>query len=93
MAADTAPLDVKIDLKKPTKRGNAIIVRGDLSCIDLNLTYTSFILLKAIMKDNLSRKIDVRTHTQCRSAHVEQRSISFRHAFVQSSAAGWVSCR
>jgi hypothetical protein len=59
VVADTVPLDVKIDLKKPTKRGNAIIVRGSLSCIELNLTYTVYILLKAIMKDNLSRKIDV----------------------------------
>ena len=58
-SADVVPLDVNLNLRKPTKSGNAVVITGDLSCIDFTLTYSTYVLLKAVMRDNISRDIDV----------------------------------
>lgn len=58
-SAYAVPLNLKLILRKPTRKGNAVVIRGSLSCIETTLTYTTFVLLKAVMRDNVSREIDV----------------------------------
>lgn len=55
---DVVPVDLHIDLSKPTGRGRTIMLTGRLSCIDLTLTYTAYLLLRDIMRNNVSREVD-----------------------------------
>jgi hypothetical protein len=55
---DVVPVNLNLNLRKATGRGKTVSMRGSLSCIDLTLTYTAYVLLNAVMRDNISREID-----------------------------------
>lgn len=56
--AEVVPVNLNLNLRKPTGRGKTVALKGNLSCIDLTLTYTAYVLLKAVIRDNISREID-----------------------------------
>ena len=57
-APSTNPIDLQITLRKPTVRGRDMILRGKLSFVDAALNYSDYVLLRAIARDNIGRKVD-----------------------------------
>ena len=82
---DAAPLDVKLEVRKPTKRGNTVIVKGSLSCIEVTLTYTTFLLLNAVMKDNISREIDMDRWDNVEKAYSMEEEMADQPAYSSSA--------
>lgn len=80
------PLDVNLSLRKPMKKGNAVVVKGNLTLIDLTLTYTTFVLLKAVMKDNVSRDIDVTRWDNVEKAYWMEEEDEGDHVAYSSNA-------
>lgn len=51
-------IDLNVELQKPTSSGRAALVEGDLSFVEILLKYTDYVLLKAVLLDNVGRTID-----------------------------------
>jgi hypothetical protein len=58
LSSATNPIDLEIMLRKPTVRGREIAVQGKMSFLDLKLNYSDFVFVRAVMRDNVGRKID-----------------------------------
>lgn len=58
LSSATKPINLEIMLQKPTVRGREIAVQGKLSFFDLKLNYSDFVFLRAVIRDNIGRKID-----------------------------------
>lgn len=54
----TNPIDLKINLRKPTTKGEELSIRGKLSFVDLMLKYSDYILIRYVVSDNIGRQID-----------------------------------
>lgn len=57
-AADR-PVELHVILRKPTWHGHTISMRGKLSFVDLTLKYSEYVLLRAVLRDNIGRDIDM----------------------------------
>ena len=58
-SAATKPIDLEILLRKPTSRGRDLSLKGKLSFVDVSLSYTDYVLLRATVQDNVGKTIDV----------------------------------
>jgi hypothetical protein len=54
----TEPIDLDIVLRKPTVQGRDISLRGKLSFVDMTLKYIDYVLVTAIIRDNVGRKVE-----------------------------------
>jgi hypothetical protein len=54
----TTPIDLGINLKRPTSKGGEVSIRGTLSLVDLSLNYSDYVLIRNVTKDNLGNKVD-----------------------------------
>lgn len=54
----TDPIDLKVVLRKPTQKGREVTISGALSNVAFTLQYTDYLILRAVTRDNLGRKID-----------------------------------
>lgn len=54
----TKPIDLEIILRKPTVQGRDLSLRGKLSFVDVALKYTDYVILRAVARDNIGRKVD-----------------------------------
>ncbi len=82
---DAAPLDVVLEVRKPTSRGSAVVVRGSLSCVELALPYTTFMLLNAVMRDNISREIDMTRWDNVEKAYWMEEDVADQPTYSSSA--------
>jgi hypothetical protein len=54
----TNPIDLRINLRRPTTKGGELSIRGELSFVDLVLKYSDYMLIRCVASDNLGRKVD-----------------------------------
>ena len=54
----TTPIELSVNLKRPTSRGGEVSIRGGLSLVDLSLDYSRYVLIRNVTRDNLGRKVD-----------------------------------
>ena len=58
LSSATNPIDLEIVLRKPTMRGRELSLSGKLSFVDLTLCYSDYVLMRAVARDNIGRKVD-----------------------------------
>lgn len=58
-ATGVQPFDINLQLRKPTGARKAITVKGTISYVDLILNYSSYVLARAVLRENIGRKIDM----------------------------------
>lgn len=58
LSSATNPIDLEIELRKPTVQGRELSMKGKLSFVDLKLNYSDYVLLRAVARDNIGRKGD-----------------------------------
>lgn len=52
------PIDLSVILQKPTWRCQTSTLHGNLSFVDLALSYSDYILVQSILRSNIGRRID-----------------------------------
>jgi hypothetical protein len=52
------PIDLGVALQKPTWKGKTSTVQGNLSFVDLTLSYSDYLLLHSILRNNVGRRIE-----------------------------------
>lgn len=57
-SAVTSPIDLGIDLKRPTSKGGEMMIRGNLSLVDLVVKYSYYVLICSVVNDNVGKKVD-----------------------------------
>lgn len=58
LSSATNPIDLDILLKKPTVKGRKLSIKGKLTFLEVSLCYCDYALLRAVARDNISRRID-----------------------------------
>jgi hypothetical protein len=58
LSSATNPVNLDILLRKPTAKGRTLTVKGRMSCFVVALCYTDYALLRAIISDNVCRRVD-----------------------------------
>lgn len=58
LSSVTKPIDLEIELRKPTMKGQETAVQGSLSFLDLKMDYSDYAVLRAVIQDNVGRKVD-----------------------------------
>jgi hypothetical protein len=58
LSSMTEPIDLEIVLRKPTLQGREMTIRGALSFVEVTLQYTDYLVLRAVARDNIGRKIE-----------------------------------
>lgn len=51
------PVDLLLDLRKPTSLGRTTLVKGSLSYVDLVLAYSDYILCRSVFRENIGKKV------------------------------------
>jgi len=58
LTSATNPIDLDILLRKPTIKGRTLSVKGFMSSFEVVLTYEDYVLLRAVVRDNIGRHIN-----------------------------------
>ena len=58
-ATKQMPVDLLLELRKPTSAGRTTLLKGSLSYVDLLLAYSDYVLFRAVLRENIGRKIDM----------------------------------
>ena len=69
LSSATNPIDLQIELKKPTVKGQETAVQGNLSFLDLKMDYSDYALLRAVVRDNIGRIVDTESWDNIEKAY------------------------
>ena len=69
LSSATNPIDLQIELRKPTVKGQETAVQGNLSFLDLKMDYTDYALLRAVVRDNIGRTVDTESWDNIEKAY------------------------
>ena len=58
LSSATNPINLDILLRKPTVKGRKLSITGKLSSFEVSLGYCDYALLRAVARDNITRRID-----------------------------------
>jgi hypothetical protein len=58
LSSATNPIDLEIILRKPTVKGRELSMRGKLSFVEMSLNYSDYVFLRAVVRDNIGRKVN-----------------------------------
>eukprot|EP00978_Attheya_sp_CCMP212_P014018 scaffold35454_cov51-Attheya_sp.AAC.8 len=88
------PVDLHLTLRKPSWYEKTMIVRGKMSNVDLILTYLDYALLRAVLRDNVGKTVNMAAWDNVEKAYSTEASeddnvsASKTDAFVRSAARG-----
>lgn len=69
LTSATNPIDLQIELRKPTVKGQETAVQGNLSFLDLKMDYSDYALIRAVVRDNVGRTVDTESWDNVEKAY------------------------